>query len=359
MEISNFAFIVTNDCNFNCSYCYQKKEKKYMKNATIEKAVAFFYPFLKEREGEIYVVFYGGEPLLAFDAIKHAVFLIQDKNKEEKKKFEFSLTTNGSLITDKNLEFFNLHRFSIMLSFDGMTQDIARKPGSLEPTRELIQRIQRYPGIKFSTNSVFTPATIAHFSDSLQYIITSGGNKIEYSLSTIEPWDLAALDILKEELKRLTDFLLLYYREKGIIPVTYFRPREGNPKQGFFCSGGRDRMAVCPDENLWGCYLFHDFLRDKQESNDYCNYSFGNLDDFMENHDTIYPRILDNYSVLSQDCFFTEKQFCFLCKEKDHCVVCPISAAYSTSFIGKIPPWICCIEKMQKKEKERFLREIP
>lgn len=329
-----------------------------MKNATIEKAVAFFYPFLKEMEGEIDIVFYGGEPLLAFDAIKHAVFLIQERNKEEKKKFGFHLTTNGSLITEKILDFFNRHRFSIMLSFDGLTQDIARKPGSLKPTQALIQRIQNYPGIKFSTNSVFTPETIAYFFDSLRYIIDSGGNKIEYSLSTIEPWNPAAQAVLKEELKRLTDFLLLYYKEKGVIPVTYFRPPGGPPEKGFYCSGGRDRMAICPDENLWGCYVFHDYLKDKQESSDYSNYSFGNLDDFMENFETIYPRILDNYSVLSQDCFFTEKQFCFLCKEKDHCAICPVSAAYSTSLIGKIPPWICSIEKIQKKEKERFLREI-
>jgi uncharacterized protein len=83
MKFSNLAFIVTDDCNFNCSYCLPKKEKKYMKRSTIEKAVTFFYPFLQENA---YIVFYGGEPLLAFDQIRHAVSLLQEKEKTGKKK---------------------------------------------------------------------------------------------------------------------------------------------------------------------------------------------------------------------------------------------------------------------------------
>ena len=55
MEISNFTFIVTDDCNFNCSYCMQKKEKKNMDNTTIRTAVDFFYSFLKS--DKIYIMF--------------------------------------------------------------------------------------------------------------------------------------------------------------------------------------------------------------------------------------------------------------------------------------------------------------
>lgn len=86
-----------------------------------------------------------------------------------------------------------------MLSFDGLAQDISRKEGSLAATRELVKRIREYPGIKFSTNSVFTPETIDHFSGSLQYIIEAGVNKIEYSLSVIDLWDQAALVTLEGE----------------------------------------------------------------------------------------------------------------------------------------------------------------
>ncbi|UCH98073.1 MAG: 4Fe-4S cluster-binding domain-containing protein [Candidatus Aminicenantes bacterium] len=78
MEISNLTFIVTDNCNFNCSYCIQKKEKKTINinKTTIETAVDFFYPFFKD-DGKVYIGFYRGEPLLAYEQIKHAIMLVQ------------------------------------------------------------------------------------------------------------------------------------------------------------------------------------------------------------------------------------------------------------------------------------------
>lgn len=359
MRFSQLAFIVTDDCNFRCSYCPQRKEKIYMKRSTIEKAVTFFYPFLKK---QAYIVFYGGEPLLAFDTIKYAVSLLQEKDRKGKKRLEFSITTNGSLITDEMLYFFDSHRFDVMLSFDGLTQDMTRKPDTQIPTRNLARRIQEcsYPGIKFSTNSVFTPATVNHLSASLQYIAESGGTDIHFTLAEDAYWDDAALMALTEELIKLTKFLICYYKEKGTIPVNNFKKAKPRPKINitFSCAAGHRRMAITPGENVWGCSVFHDYLKSRDEKPEFHAYSFGKLDDFIKNHETIYPRILFNYSSLKQENFFTENQHCSLCPEVYSCCVCPASTAYATSFIGKISPWVCNINRILKKEKKRFFQEI-
>jgi MoaA/NifB/PqqE/SkfB family radical SAM enzyme len=359
MKFSNLAFIVTDDCNFNCSYCLPKKEKKYMKRSTIEKAVTFFYPFLQENA---YIVFYGGEPLLAFDQIRHAVSLLQEKEKTGKKKLNFSITTNGSLVRDEILDFFNTHGFTMMLSFDGQAQDICREPGSQQFTRELIRRIKKdaYPGIEFSTNSVFTPATVNNLSQSLRSTIEMGVTEVRLSLAEDQPWDEATLMVLENELERVRDFLISYYKERGIIPVINFcrsEPRAEETKV-FCCDGGRQRMAIGPGEELWGCLVFHGYLKDNHDHDDFGTYSFGKLDHFIENYETIYPGVLSNYTVLGQDCFFTGKQFCFLCKEVKNCGICPVSAAHATSFIGKIPTWMCGIKQILRKEKEKFIKEI-
>jgi sulfatase maturation enzyme AslB (radical SAM superfamily) len=361
MKFSQLAFIVTDDCNFNCSYCPQMKEKKYMKHSTIEKAIAFFYPFLKE---ETSISFCGGEPLLAFDKIKHAVSLLLEKNKGGEKKFSFFLTTNGSLVTDEMLEFFDGHHFDVLLSFDGLAQDI-RKPGSLVPTRELIRRIQgnTYPDITFSTNSVFSPATINYLSASLKYIIETGVTDLDFELAVNMPWYDAVLGALEQELTSLTDFLVSYYRQYGTIPVRNFRrktPRTKNKKKlpCFICTAGRNRIAISPGELVWGCSLFHDYLKNKKDMPYFHNYSFGKLDDFIKNHETIYPRVLINHAFLSQDCFFVGEQPCLLCDEIGNCRVCPVAAAYTTSTIGEASPWVCGINGIQKKEKNRFQEEI-
>jgi sulfatase maturation enzyme AslB (radical SAM superfamily) len=350
MKFSQLTFIVTDDCNFRCDYCPQTKEEIYMERSTIEKAVAFFYPFLEEKA---VIVFYGGEPLLAFDIIREAVSILQEKDKEERKKPEFSLTTNGSLFTDEILRFVDSHRFNVMLSFDGLTQDITRKPGSLTPTRKLIQRIQKniYPNIKFSTNSVFTPATVNHLSASLQSIIESGGTDLEFDVADNIPWDDESINTLEAELMKLTDYLVSYYKENRTIPVKSFEGAKLRPKNKatFTCVAGFRCMTITPEENVWGCSTFHGYLKGREEHPDFHSYSFGKLDDFIKHHETVYPRILSNYSCLKQDYFFTENQYCSLCDEEDSCRVCPPSAAYSDSSIGKISCWVCRLNRIRKK----------
>jgi sulfatase maturation enzyme AslB (radical SAM superfamily) len=360
MKFSQFAFIVTDDCNYNCFYCPQMKEKKYMKRSTIEKAIAFFYPFLDE---ETSISFCGGEPLLAFDNIKYAVSLLLEKNRGGQKKLDFYLTTNGSLVTDEILDLFDGHHFDVLLSFDGLAQDI-RNPSSLVPTRELIRRIQgnTYPGIKFSSNSVFSPATINYLSTSIKYIIEAGVTDLDFELAVNMPWNDEALGALEKELAALRGFLVPYFRQNRTIPVRNFRrktPRTKNKKKlpGFICTAGRNRIAISPGELVWGCSLFHDYLKNRKDMPYFHNYSFGKLDDFIKNHETVYPRVLINHAFLSQDCFFAGEQPCLLCDEVGSCRVCPVTAAYTTSFIGKISPWICRLNGILKKEKNRFLQE--
>ena len=359
MKLSNLAFIVTDDCNFNCSYCFPKKEKKYMTHSTIEKAADLFYPFLQE---QAYIIFYGGEPLLAFDQIRHAVSLFQEKEKTGGKKLKFSITTNGRLVNDEILDFFNAHGFTLLLSYDGQAQEICREPGSRQFMLDLIRRINReaYPGIEFSTNSVFTPATVNHLSQSLRSIVEMGVTEVRLSLAEDQPWDEAGLTTLEKELEKLGDFLISYYKEKEIIPVINFRPSKPRTAENkaFRCDGGRYRMAIGPEGDLWGCLVFHGYLKDNRDRDDFGTYSFGKLDHFIENFETIYPRVLSNYTALRQDCFFTGEQFCFLCKEVKNCDICPARAAQATSFVGKIPTWMCGLKQILRKEAAKLLKRI-
>ncbi len=329
-----------------------------MTPSTIEKALIFFEPYLSRNAD---IVFYGGEPLLAFDSIKYAVSFLNECGSREK-KLKFSINTNGSLLTDEMLNFFDIHRFSIMLSFDGLTQDIERKQGSLEPTRRLIRRISKnsYPGIKLFLNSVFSPATVKYLSTSLKSIIESGVTEVQFSLANSQPWDEKALLMLENELAGITGFLATYYREERIIPLINFRTSEerSSTAKTFVCDGGRRRMTVGPEEDLWGCSYFHGYLKNRKKNQDFQRYWFGKLDDFIKNHETVYPRIIANYDALRQDCFSTGNYFCFICEDLQNCTVCPVDVAYATNLIGIIPSWICRLNRTLNKGKFRFLEEI-
>ena len=67
-------------CNYNCIYCQQKDVKpdeKHMDNVTAEKIIDFIFQSPSEN---ITMEFQGGEPLLVFPVIKHAIEYSKKKN---------------------------------------------------------------------------------------------------------------------------------------------------------------------------------------------------------------------------------------------------------------------------------------
>jgi sulfatase maturation enzyme AslB (radical SAM superfamily) len=339
MEFSSFTFVMTDDCNLNCSYCYQKRGKTYLDTGTAKNAVDFFYPFFTQ---DCFVNFYGGEPLLAFEKIEEIIDYIQRKDNDSKKALQYSITTNGSLLEDDVLQFFNKNKFLVLLSFNDSALSL--------------QKLLKYPDIRLETNSVFTAKTIKNLSRYIKFIIKSGTPTVNLSFSSLRPWSKSALLCLRKELTSLREFCLHHYEKTGAIPVANFR--ENSTHRVFGCFAGRDRMDLSPDGSLWGCCLFSDYFNKTQKTKEYLKFCFGSLESFVNNHERIYPEILNNYSNLQMDYFYTSKNVCMLCDEMKECVVCPIDAALGGQIIGKIPDWVCQIRKISREEKRNFLRDL-
>jgi len=114
---------ITDDCNFRCIYCkygdtYEFEKfhaKKHMDNKTAIQSIDFLLNNSHDSE-ELTVGFYGGEPVLRFDLIKSVVNYILSKTD---KRVRFSLTTNGSLIGKRVIEYFIDHSFKLTISIDG------------------------------------------------------------------------------------------------------------------------------------------------------------------------------------------------------------------------------------------------
>ncbi|MCP4220915.1 MAG: radical SAM protein, partial [bacterium] len=224
MQLRQFTFIVTDDCNFDCSYCVQGRGNNYLDAAAIEKATKYFFPYFDK---EVHIIFYGGEPLLAFDQIRGTLALLKELNADGDRKFTYSMTTNGSLLNDEMLEFFNTNSFSLCLSFDGPAQETCREPDSLRHTTELVAKIRNFPNITFSVNSVFTPQTVETMSEAIPFILEAGCPEMQYALDTVKPWDDAALQTLERELTSVHAYLSEQYKEKEKFPVINLRSVPG------------------------------------------------------------------------------------------------------------------------------------
>lgn len=107
----------TQSCNFDCIYCFEnERQKKTLNSKKIIKLIEFISTF---KSSNIKIVWYGGEPLLAFNKIEE----ISRKLVEKKVSFNSTIITNGSLIKEKYVDTFdNMHIDEIQITLDGLKE---------------------------------------------------------------------------------------------------------------------------------------------------------------------------------------------------------------------------------------------
>ncbi len=348
---------MTEECNFRCSYCYQQKRNTFLEISTIDKALEFLLPYFAP---DCTINFYGGEPLLAWDRIEYTVARLHRLSPGHGKHFRYSISTNGSLLDEDKVRFLDRHHFSVLLSFDGLAQDITKQKGSFSQIISSLKNLCDSPNIDLETNSVFTPETLRYLTESVLLICSKGVKNIGIGFSRLSPWDESSLSSFKTELGRLRDSLSVLFRQTGHIPLVNFRPRF-RPRLAaapFTCTAGKDRLCLTPDENIWGCSLFFDYFKAKKADPAYHRFCFGRLEAFMAAHQNIYPAILSNYSNLRVDKFSTPTNPCNQCEDMHECEVCPADNLFLGSAINRIPSWACRMKRLFIEEKMLFLDEV-
>ncbi len=348
-KISSLTLVLSNKCNFSCPYCPQRHGKNMLK---IEDITAFL-DFLQPRLGrEVWLGFYGGEPLLNWPLVEKTVAHAENKFKN---KFHFSLTTNGSLLKKESILFFRKNRFSLVLSYDGLAQK-NRDAGSVAAVETALENLRRSYPKGYVINSVFTPQTLSLLAASIQKMLKQGHQRLQYALDVCVPWRQAELAALEAELKRLVNICLDHKQKTGSMPLENMKE---NAKRGIFtCFAGRDRLALLPDRTVWGCYMFYDLLGHSKQSPDYAKYCYGKLEDLNAGLKTAFPAIAANYAELRQDYFFSQKkELCSLCDDLEHCAVCPVTAALASGTLAVFPSWTCRIKKIARAAAAGFRRQ--
>lgn len=102
---------IAHDCNLACRYCFAEEGEYHGRRAlmsyeTGRKALDFLVAHSGNRVN-LEVDFFGGEPLLNWQVVKDLVAYGRSLEAPHHKKFRFTLTTNGVLLSDEILEFAN------------------------------------------------------------------------------------------------------------------------------------------------------------------------------------------------------------------------------------------------------------
>lgn len=128
-NLKQLTIEMTEKCNLNCHYCAYGNLYSTVKREGVD--IPFNYirnilAYLNEKMNSnlnvsdgstFYISFYGGEPLVCFDAVKETVEMVE-KMTFANNVVAFSMTTNGFFL-DKYIDYLKEHNFRLLISLDG------------------------------------------------------------------------------------------------------------------------------------------------------------------------------------------------------------------------------------------------
>ena len=128
---------ITNNCNLNCTYCYEKEyEVKNGNHISVDSIVNI----LQRREITCDVVLniYGGEPLLNYSLLKDIILSLRVNFTENKIK----ICTNATLVTNEIAEFLVENKVYVQVSIDGSNtiHDAVRPLNNGSGSHELVMK---------------------------------------------------------------------------------------------------------------------------------------------------------------------------------------------------------------------------
>ncbi len=273
IALKTLVFNITDACNLSCVYCYHNNDTNNKDNtmttATAKKAIDFLFDNSNAND-EAVIVFFGGEPIINFDLITFIVEYAKKKALKIKKKMSFAITTNGTLLTEKVIDFFYENQVGVTISIDG-PKDIhdrfrhfSHKGSSydvmLPKIKSLIDKFQRKRG-----KPVVARVTVAkdpnHVPKTIDHLLQLGFAEVGFSPVTTD--DLSyqlnnkAMNVLLDKFEELSDkFLQAALKDKffgftNLIDLLVIL-HEGEMKN-YPCGAGLGLFAVCADENLYLC----------------------------------------------------------------------------------------------------------
>ena len=125
-QVFQLVLQITQACNLSCIYCpyanshndalSRSHTSKTMTFETAKKAIDFLAEH-SDNSKELFISFYGGEPLIVFPLIKKCVEYADEVF--EGRNIKYSITTNATLLTDEMIEYMYSKKFFITFSLDG------------------------------------------------------------------------------------------------------------------------------------------------------------------------------------------------------------------------------------------------
>jgi len=177
------TFLIAQDCNMACKYCYGGKSGQFGQKGLMSKEMAekYFRYLLSNNGGYSLqkVGFLGGEPLLNMDVIVHIIELWERwKHGYPDRSVYFTITTNGTLLTPEIIKYLKEKEVMVCISLDGpqnihdANRVFPNGQGTFERIMEGIDLLRRYEkpfNIRVTVNRQTDPDQLYDFLDEYKF----------------------------------------------------------------------------------------------------------------------------------------------------------------------------------------------
>lgn len=276
--ISNAYIVVTENCNFNCKYCFiSERVSAIDTNKVMAKEVAKASVELLQRtyehqhhEYDKTITFYGGEPLMNLDIIKYFM-----QEVERMKSFtywpadvKFAIITNGSLLNKENIAFLKENNIALSISYDVDKHSHANRTNRLgQETFDVVRNNIKMcidEKMPYSLSITISEDSMRNREAVLQEIIDLEPLTIAFNMLIPNKY-LTPSDTYYEE---ATDFMIECFkrlRQKGIYEDRMMRKVQAFIDNKLYlydcCASGGNQFVIAPDGSIGIC---HGYLNNRK-----------------------------------------------------------------------------------------------
>lgn len=373
-HVMDITLQVTDDCNMNCSYCYQhNKGHNKMSFETAKQFIDMMLSCNDQIKGYIntdellgvILDFIGGEPLLEINLIyKISLYFVKELFRLKHHLLEvfiFSMTSNGlNYFEDRVQEYINAFRglVSIGITVDGNKElhDMCRVDlggnGTYDRAIAASLDVMRRVGDD-RTKITISPQNVKYLKTAITDLVGKGYRGIHANCAFEKGWEIEHAQILYHQLIELVDWMeendLFKTVTISLLDRNHCKPLDPSNNRNW-CGGAGLMAAVSPAGNIYPCLRFMESsLGDQVEP-----YIIGTVEHGIGATDIEKNRIdlLGSITRRSQS--------------TDECFNCPIAAgcswctAYNYEVFGTPnarATFICCMHKARALATAYYVRK--
>lgn len=269
---------VTEKCNLGCPYCYVANQDKFMTPEVFDNAWPEFIKLVdrsrSHAQGKFHITFFGGEPLLNMDLIKHATHKVRNDSFYSHRLHALSIISNMTLINDEIADWLEENQVGISWSFDGIssneTRPVIKNMGEnkgyssvfemYNEKQHLIRRLTKYS--KTCKVMIF-PGNVDAMTENFEFLVEFGIPCPDFSVVRDDIWSVDDLHNFRREVRRLADKQIEYLSQGKLAVCGLFNlPLQDmligltKQKRPFGCFAGVSGSVMAVDGSFYPCARF-------------------------------------------------------------------------------------------------------